>query len=90
MGVHAADKLQRIVDNVRNVLAIELLCAAQGVDLRAPLRPGPALDQAHRTVRARVPHLGPDRPVYLDVQAVRALLDDGAIARAIAPHVTLE
>src|SRR5512146_1644809 len=59
-GVHAADKLERIVDNVRNVLAIELLCAAQGVDLRAPHRPGPALDEAHRTLRARVAMLATD------------------------------
>ncbi len=50
MGVHAADKLARIVDNVRNVLAIELLCAAQGVDLRAPHQPGPALAAAHADV----------------------------------------
>jgi histidine ammonia-lyase len=90
MGVHAADKLQRIVDNVRNVLAIELLCAAQGVDLRAPHRPGPALDDAHRTLRQAVPHLTIDRPVYRDVERVRALLDDGAIVAAVRRHVALE
>jgi histidine ammonia-lyase len=90
MGVHAADKLARIVDNVRNVLAIELLCAAQGVDLRAPHRPGPALDEAHRTLRARVPHLTSDRPVHRDVATVRALLDDGAIVAAVRHHVELE
>jgi histidine ammonia-lyase len=90
MGVHAADKLARIVDNVRNVLAIELLCAAQGIDLRAPHRPGPGLDEAHRALRARVPHLTTDRPVYRDVAAVRALLDDGTIAAAVRRHVPLE
>ena len=66
MGVHAADKLARIVDNVRNVLAIELLCAAQGVDLRAPHRPGPALDAAHTALRARVATLETDRVVSTD------------------------
>ncbi len=90
MGVHAADKLARIVDNVRNVLAIELLCAAQGVDLRAPHRPGAALDDAHRTARARVPHLKEDRPVYRDVAALRALLDEGAVTAAVRRHTTLE
>src|SRR5205814_2407965 len=64
MGVHAADKLLRIVDNVRNVLAIELLCAAHGVDLRAPHRPAAALAAAHATVRARVPPLATDPPGY--------------------------
>jgi histidine ammonia-lyase len=90
MGVHAADKLARIVDNVRNVLAIELLCAAQGVDLRAPHRPGPGLDDVHRTLRARVPKLGTDRPVHRDVSVVRALCDDGSLIQAARRHLELE
>jgi len=90
MGVHAADKLQRIVDNVRNVLAIELLCASQGVDLRAPHKPAPGLAAAHAAVRAKVPHLGTDRPVYRDIAAVRALIDDGTITRAVRAHLELE
>jgi histidine ammonia-lyase len=90
MGVHAADKLARIVDNVRNVLAIELLCAAQGVDLRAPHRPGPALDEAHKTLRARVAPLGTDRVVSRDVETVRALLDDGSLVAAARRHIELE
>jgi histidine ammonia-lyase len=90
MGVHAADKLARIVDNVRNVLAIELLCAAQGIDLRAPHRPGPALQAVHALVRARVPHLGVDRPVHSDVEALRALLDSRILVEAASAHVPLE
>ena len=43
MAMGAALKLRRVVANVRHVLAIELMCAAQGLDLRAPLRPAPAL-----------------------------------------------
>ena len=50
-GSDAPDKLARIVDNVRHALSIELLCAAQGVDLRAPHRPGPALSAAHDALR---------------------------------------
>jgi histidine ammonia-lyase len=90
MGVHAADKLARIVDNVRNVLAIELLLAAQGVELRSPHRPAAALDEALRTLRARVPPLGDDRAVYRDVAEVRALLDDGSIVAAVRRHLELE
>lgn len=86
MGVHAADKLARIVDNVRNVLAIELLCAAQGLSLRAPLQTSPALAAALATLRARVPALDEDRPLYLDIQAARALLEDGSL-RAAVEHV---
>lgn len=90
MGVHAADKLQRIVDNVRNVLAIELLCASQGIDLRAPHRPNQALGSAHDTVRAKVPHLGIDRPVYTDVAKVRSMMDDGSILSAVRGHTTID
>src|SRR4051794_16804662 len=90
MGVHAADKLARIVDNVRNVLSIELLCAAQGVDLRAPFRPGPALDAAHTTLRARVAKLETDRVVSTDLETVRALLDDGSLMAAARKHIEVE
>jgi histidine ammonia-lyase len=90
MGVHAADKLARIVDNVRHALSIELLCAAQGVDLRAPHRPGPALSAAHDALRAHVAKLGTDRPVYKDLVKVRALLDDGSIVNAVRQHLELE
>jgi histidine ammonia-lyase len=90
MGVHAADKLARIVENVRNVLAIELLCAAQGVDLRGPHKPAAALANAHAAVRQRVPTLTVDRPVYRDLATVRALLDDGTILDAVRRHIVLE
>ena len=55
MGAHAALKLAAIHDHVRTVLAVELLCAAQGLDLRLPLGPGPGLRAAHACLRARVP-----------------------------------
>ena len=91
-AVHArvADKLQRVVDNVRNVLAIELLCAAQGVDFRAPHRPGPALAAAHDLVRQKIPHVTSDRPVHRDIAAARALLDDGSLLAAARAHLPLE
>ncbi len=90
MGVHAADKLARIVDNVRNVLAIEALCAAQGVDLRAPHRPNAALSAVHDALRAKVPHLGVDRPVYTDIAALRRVLDEGTLPAAVRRHTELE
>ncbi|MSP62635.1 MAG: histidine ammonia-lyase [Myxococcales bacterium] len=89
MGAHAADKLRRIVDNVRNVLAVELLCAAQGIDLRAPLRPGPALCAVHDAIRAKVSHLDGDRPLYRDIAAVRALIDDGTLLAAARTEIDL-
>ncbi|MCC6999302.1 MAG: histidine ammonia-lyase [Deltaproteobacteria bacterium] len=83
MGAHAALKLAQVVDAVRNVLAIELLCGVQGLDLRLPVRPAAGLAAAHATVRAVVPHLTQDRPMYKEIQAVRALLDDGSLMAAV-------
>lgn len=83
MGAYAALKLRQVHDHVRTVLAIELLCAAQGLDLRAPLRPGPMLQAAHACIREAVPPMFEDRPIYEDIQAVRALMDSGALVRAL-------
>ncbi len=82
MGATGALKLRTLHDHVRTVLSIELLCAAQGLDLRLPLRPGPRLRRAHECIRAVVPPMHEDRPIYEDVAAVRALIDDGSLARA--------
>jgi histidine ammonia-lyase len=89
MGVHAADKFLRIVDNVRNVLAIELCCAAQGISLRAPLQPAAALTAVLRTIRDRVPMLTEDRPLYREIGVLRALCDEGTLLAAARQHIEL-
>jgi len=82
MGATAALKLAMIHDHVRDVLAIELLCAAQGIDLRRPLRSTAPLEAVHATIRARVPAMMVDRPIAPDIKAVRAMIDDGTILAA--------
>ena len=82
MGATAALKLATIHDHVRTVLAIELLCAAQGIDLRRPLRSTRPLEAVHATIRERVPAMMVDRPISPDIAAVRALIDDGSIVAA--------
>ncbi|MFL5563296.1 MAG: histidine ammonia-lyase [Gemmatimonadaceae bacterium] len=67
MAMGAAWKLRRIVHNVQHVLAIELMCAAQGIDCRAPLRPGRGVARAHATVRGLVAPLGSDRVLAGDI-----------------------
>jgi histidine ammonia-lyase len=67
MAMGAAWKLRRVVRNVQHVLAIELMCAAQGIDCRAPLRPGRGVARAHRQVRQLVPPLGADRVLSPDI-----------------------
>jgi histidine ammonia-lyase len=82
MGATAALKLASVHDHVRTVLAIELLCAAQGLDLRRPLTTSRPLEAVHAAIRARVPAMMTDRPIAPDVVAVRALIDDGTILDA--------
>ncbi len=80
MGATSALRLRDALDRARTVLAIEALCAAQGLDFRAPLRPAPAIERAHASVRAAVPHLDADRPPAADIAAVRDLLVSGRLA----------
>jgi histidine ammonia-lyase len=83
MAMTAAWKLQRIVKNARAVLAIELMCAAQGIDYRAPLRPGRGVLHAHKRVRALVPPLTADRVLSGDI----AILVDAIAAGEFGPPV---
>jgi len=77
MAMGAAWKLRRIVGNVRNVLAIELLCAMQGIDFRRPLRAGAGVERAHQRLRALVPKLERDRPAAPDIRIVAEAIAAG-------------
>lgn len=82
MGATAALKLAQVHDHVRDVLAIELLAAAMGLDLRRPLQPARLLQRAHAHIRTVVAPMMTDRPLYEDIRAVRRLIDDGSLIRA--------
>ncbi len=77
MGMGAALKLATIVGNVRRVLAIELLAAAQGIDLLRPLSSSPPLERLHAAVRGRVPAWHEDREMAPDLAAAEELLRGG-------------
>ena len=83
MGWSAARKLRRAVDGLTQVLAIEVLTAARALDLRAPLRPGPATGAALTTVREHVPGPGPDRHLAPEIAAVTRLVRSGALLDAV-------
>ncbi|MGQ4870684.1 MAG: histidine ammonia-lyase [Candidatus Thorarchaeota archaeon] len=83
MGTIAARNARQILENVKNVVAIEYLCAAQGLDLLAPLRPSEALERAHALIRTVVPELTDDRPLYSDIVKIRQLMDRGEIVSAV-------
>jgi histidine ammonia-lyase len=82
MGWGAGRKLGSVLDNVVRVLAVELLCAAEGVDKRAPLRPGAGTAAVHDAVRRVVPPLDHDRPPGPAIEAIAALIEAGGVDTA--------
>lgn len=84
MGVTAGLKAQQIVDNTRTVLATELLCAAQGLDLRRPLQSSPALEGALAVIRRDVTTMEGDRELHWDIRAISQLIDRNALLDQIA------
>jgi histidine ammonia-lyase len=77
MGMTAATKLRSIVSNVEHVLAIELLCAAEGLEHRLPLKPGLGALRGYDTVRRHVPKLTRDRPLSADIERLTAAVRRG-------------
>ncbi|HEX8430065.1 MAG TPA: aromatic amino acid lyase, partial [Longimicrobium sp.] len=80
MGMMSARKARQVLRNVEVVLGIELLCAAQGLEYRRPLRPGRGVERAYERLRERVPRLGVDRQLSGDIEAAAALVRAGAFA----------
>jgi len=79
MGWGAALKLRTAVANLERILAVELVCAARGQDLRAPLQPGPGTGAALAAVRERIPGPGPDRRLAPELAAAEELVTSGAL-----------
>jgi histidine ammonia-lyase len=82
MGATGALHLREVLDRAQTVLAIEALCAAQGLDFRSPMRPGAGLLRAHARLRERIPHLAEDRSPAPDIAAARELLVSGDLLAA--------
>lgn len=80
MGMTAALKLRRIVENTRNVLAIEAMAVAQALDFLAPLKSSKRGEQAHALIRAVCPTMQHDRIMYPDVARLSDLIANGKIA----------
>lgn len=95
MGATSARKSRAILTNARRVLAIELLCATQGLDYRIlggteygahcehDLKPGPGVLAAHKLVREHVPHLDHDRELHLDIAKAEELIVSGQLLAVV-------
>ena len=87
MGTIAARKGREIVANTENVIGIELLCAAQALDLFTNLKPGEGTLAAYQAIRRVIPHLDTDRFLAPDIDAMRELMRSGAILAAVEARV---
>ena len=83
MGTISARKCREIVKNSETVVAIELLCAAQALDLFTNMKPGEGTCAAYRVIRDAVPHLEQDRVLSNDIQAVVGLLKSGKLIQEV-------
>ncbi|MBI4264293.1 MAG: histidine ammonia-lyase [Acidobacteria bacterium] len=87
MSMAAGLKAARALELARQVVAVELLCACQAIDLLHPLRSSPPLMRIHECIRARVPPLEHDRPPSHDLAAITELMASGDLERACALKV---
>jgi histidine ammonia-lyase len=87
MGSISAQKARRILHNVQQVIAIELMVACQGIDFHRPMKCGKGSETAYRTVRRHIEHLETDRVMYDDIQTSLSLLRSGTILRAVEKSV---
>jgi histidine ammonia-lyase len=87
MGTISARKCREVVRNAEHVIAIELLCAAQGLDLFTNMQPGAGTEAAYHVIREAVPHLEVDRILSEDVKHAVALIRDGSIIAAVEDAV---
>ena len=87
MSMSAGLKAHRALELARMVVAVELLCACQAIDLLAPLRTSPPLSRAHDLIRARVPALDADRSTSSDLATITEAIASGQVERACAMKV---
>ena len=89
MAAHGARRLGRMVANLNVILGIEAICAAQGIDQRAPLQTAAPLRATMDTLRARVATLGQDRYLAPDLQEAADMVASGALAHAAGVEIAL-
>jgi histidine ammonia-lyase len=87
MSMHAGLKADAALDRARRVLAVEIVCACQAIDLLAPLTSSPPLMRVHDFIRARVPVLEHDRSPAPDLDTITQLIAVGDLERACATKV---
>jgi len=83
MGMTAATKLKRVVENTRNVLAIEAMAVAQALDFLLPLKPSKRGQAAYAAIRSACPAVGKDRVFHGDMARTAEIIASGKVAEAL-------
>ena len=87
MGPIAVRKCTEILKNVRTVLAIEMMAAAQAFEFHEGRRPGKGTAVAYEVIRSKVPKLVNDRVLYPDIEHIRVMVAEDAILNAVEAEV---
>jgi histidine ammonia-lyase len=87
MAAHGARRLMQMVRNLEHILGVELLCAAQGVEFRAPLETSGPLAAVIKRLRRDIASLTDDRYMANDLAQAAALVGTGAVTRAAATEL---
>jgi len=87
MSMGAALKAEHALALATRVIAVEILCACQAIDLLAPLTTSPALQRVHARVRSIVPRLAGDRPPAPDIEAIAKMIADGSLEASCGMEV---
>lgn len=90
MAAHGARRLMQMNMNLANIIGVELLCASQGVEFRAPLTTSTALQSVITRLRADVPTLAQDRYLAPDLKSAQALISNRAIFDTASRHVNID
>jgi histidine ammonia-lyase len=76
MAMGAALKLKQVVANLERILAIEFLCAAQGIDYLRPLKSSATIEAAHEHIRRNIPHMAVDRVLSADIEQIIRIMNE--------------
>ncbi len=90
MGPYAARKALQIIENTEQILGVEALCAAQGIELRQPLKPGAGTRLGFEALRKEIPRLQEDRPLAPDMEKAAELIASGKMIQFVKKAVPVE
>jgi histidine ammonia-lyase len=88
MGSIGGRKALRVIANLQNIMAIELLCAAQAFDFRSPLKSSNAINAVHQFIRKHITHATKDRIFSLDIEKASDIIKNRSLLHITEKHIS--